>query len=265
MEHMTALGIIGQGAIARYVAEALAADGTPVTSVLARPGREQAAQATVGAEAVTTAAAMAARADVVIDCAGHTGLAAHGPALLGAGCDLVTLSLGALADAALMKALKDAAQTGGGVLCLASGAIGALDALAAAAVGGLSEVRYTGTKPPLGWAGSPAEDTLSLAALTMATAHFTGTARAAALAYPKNANVAAAVALAGVGFDATEVQLIADPDATQNTHRIEARGTFGQFDFTISGNALPDNPRSSALAAMSAVRAVQNGARWMRF
>jgi aspartate dehydrogenase len=262
---MTSIGIIGQGAIACYVARALAEAGTPATTVLARPGRENAAHATLGADAVTDAAAMAARARLVIDCAGHAGLAAHGPALLRAGCDVVTLSLGALADAALFAQLHDAARSGGGVLRLASGAIGALDALSAAAIGGLEQVRYTGTKPPAGWAGSPAEDALDLATLSASTAHFTGTARAAALAYPKNANVAAAVALAGMGFDATEVHLIADPGATQNTHRIEARGAFGSFDFTISGNALPDNPKSSALAAMSAVRAVQNGTRWMRF
>jgi aspartate dehydrogenase len=177
---------------------------------------------------------------------------------------LITLSLGALADAGLSAALQDAALRGGGVLHLASGAIGALDALAAGSVGGLDMVRYTGTKPPGGWAGSPAEEALDLGALTAPTAHFTGTARAAALAYPKNANVAAAIALAGIGFDATEVQLIADPAATQNIHRIKARGAFGSFDFIISGNALPDNPKSSALAAMSAVRTVRREAGWMR-
>ncbi|PVA11588.1 aspartate dehydrogenase [Pelagivirga sediminicola] len=262
---MSGIGIIGQGAIARYVAQALAEGGTPVAAVLARPGREDAARAALDAEPVVTAAALAECVRLVVDCAGHAGLAEHGAALLGAGCDVVTLSLGALADPALLARLRDAADAGGGALRLASGAIGALDALAAASVGGLDHVRYTGTKPPLGWAGSPAEEVLDLAEITAPEAHFTGSARDAAIAYPKNANVAAAVALAGLGFDKTEVQLIADPAATQNIHRIEARGAFGQFDFSISGNALPDNPRSSALAAMSAVRAVQDGAHWMRF
>ncbi|MFD0858066.1 aspartate dehydrogenase [Roseovarius aquimarinus] len=261
---MTSIGIIGFGAIAQYVARELERGGLRAAVVLARPGREDAARAAMQIEAVTDADALAERADLVIDCAGHAGLAAHGPTLLGAGTRLVTLSLGALADEALVGALEAAARRGGGVLQLASGAIGALDALAAARVGGLDVVRYTGTKPPRGWAGSPAEEALDLGALTQAEAHFTGTARAAALAYPKNANVAAAVALTGRGFDATEVRLIADPAATQNTHRIEAEGAFGRLDVTISGHALPDNPRSSALAAMSAVHAARRETEWMR-
>jgi aspartate dehydrogenase len=262
---MTGIGIIGYGAIARYVAQALVEGGTPAAAVLARPGREDAACGALRIEAVTGAEGMAVHASLVVDCAGHAGLAAHGPSLLRAGCDVVTLSLGALANDGLRRALADAAKAGGGTLHLASGAIGALDALSAAAIGGLEHVRYTGTKPPDGWAGSPAEETLELAQLTEATAHFTGTARQAALSYPKNANVAAAVALAGTGFDATEVQLIADPNVAHNIHRIEAQGAFGTLDFTIAGNALPDNPRSSALAAMSAVRALRNQTAWMRF
>ncbi|WP_138934108.1 aspartate dehydrogenase [Roseovarius arcticus] len=261
---MTGIGIIGHGAIARYVAQALAMGGTPASAVLARPGREAAAQAALGLVPVTEAREMARHARLVVDCAGHAGLSANGAALLGAGCDVITLSLGALANDMLKEALKQGAEAGGTTLHLASGAIGALDALAAAAIGGLDHVCYTGTKPPAGWAGSPAEEVLELASLTEATAHFTGTARQAALSYPKNANVAAAVALAGIGFDATEVCLIADPAAAQNIHRIEAQGAFGRLDFIISGNALPDNPKSSALAAMSAVRAVRNQTAWMR-
>ena len=75
--------------------------------------------------------------------------------------------------------------------------------------------------------------------------------------YPKNANVAAAVALAGVGFDDTRVLLIADPELDENIHELRAAGDFGRFTFEIRGNALPDNPRSSALAAMSVVAGLE--------
>lgn len=241
------LALIGRGAIAGYVTDAINArnDLTLVGRVL-RQAQDGAVSNVGDLPSI----------DLLIDCAGHAGLAQHGPDALAMGINVLTLSLGALADDNLAQSLSRAAQTGGAQLHLASGAIGALDALRAGTVGGLEKVTYTGRKPPAGWRGSPAEDRLDLDALTTATPHFEGTAREAALSYPKNANVAAAVALAGIGFDATQVALVADPDATGNTHEIRAKGAFGTLAFQITGNSLPDNPRSSALAAMSAVAAI---------
>lgn len=245
------LGIIGLGAIGSYVAEALGAAGLPVrAAIVRRPADTHLPQ-------VHNVAGLPEGITHLVDCAGHSGLAAHGPDALAAGIDVVSLSLGALADATLERRLAAAADHGGGRLILASGAIGGLDALRAARIGGLERVRYVGRKPPLGWAGSPAEDSLDLATLSVAKTHFEGSAREAALRYPKNANVAAAVALSGLGLDETHVSLIADPAAAGNTHRIEAEGAFGSLTFEITGNALPGNPRSSALAAMSAVAEIQ--------
>jgi aspartate dehydrogenase len=233
--------------------------------VICRPGREAAAEADLGAPACTSAAALPAGLDCVVEAAGHAGLSAHGAAVLDRGLDLIAVSLGALADDSLMAALASAARSSGARLSLATGAIGALDALAAAREGGLRRVAYTGRKPPSGWAGSPAEEALDLGALQSAASHFEGTARACALAYPRNANVAAAVALAGAGFDATEARLVADPAIVANVHEIEAEGAFGRFRFSIEGHGLPDTPRSSALTAMSLVRAVRDRRRAVTF
>jgi aspartate dehydrogenase len=242
------IGLIGNGAIAGYVRAQL---GDPEVVVVRSP------RDTAGVPQVTDLAELPRDIDLMVDCAGHAALAQHGPAILERGIDLITVSLGALADAALHDRLQQAATRGGAHLHLASGAIGALDCLKAARVGGLDCVTYTGRKPPQGWKGSPAEAVLDLHRLDRAQTHFDGTAREAATRYPKNANVAAAVALAGVGFDATQVRLIADPDVTANIHEIHASGAFGSFSFRIEGNALPDNPRSSALAAMSTVAAIR--------
>lgn len=244
------IGLIGRGAIAQYVSAALEERGHEIVAVLLRPDR-----VTPGKPLeIGSVDDLPPDVEMMIDCAGHAALAAYGPPILTRGTDMITVSLGALADLQISDALTHAAVQGQAKLHLASGAIGALDCLNAARIGTLVSVTYTGRKPPEGWQGSAAEDTLDLTALTdQAETHFEGTARAAALAYPKNANVAAAVALAGLGFDDTQVRLIADPTIQHNIHEVTAKGDFGQFHFQISGNAMPDNPRTSALAAMSVV------------
>lgn len=70
--------------------------------------------------------------------------------------------------------------------------------------------------------------------------------------------MAASVALAGLGFDDTKVELIADPNIDRNVHEIVVDGEFGRFEFRIEGRSLPDNPRSSAITAMSVVREILN-------
>lgn len=266
------IGLIGQGAIARFVAEKLEAEGHCVSAYLLRPQRvEELRAAPVSKQSsssvfVSAVADLPTNLDCVVDCAGHEALRDYGAAVLRAGFDLTTVSLGALADTTLENDLRSAAAEGGRTLFLASGAIGALDALRAARIGTLQKVRYVGRKPPIGWLGSPAEGQLDLQAMTGTPAtHFLGSARDAARNYPKNANVAAAVALAGIGFDRTETELIADSTVTTNIHEIHAEGSFGQLEFRICGNPLPGNPKSSALAAMSVVDTVLQRVRPLKF
>jgi aspartate dehydrogenase len=190
--------------------------------------------------------------------AGQGAVRQHGEAVLKAGRDLLVISIGALADQALFDSLKSAARAGGAQLWLPSGALGALDALAAARLDGLTAVRQQIAKPPRAWKGTPAEGLTNLDTLTAATAFFEGTAREAATQYPQNANVAAAVALAGLGFDGSRVRLVADPALSGPHHTVEAEGTFGTFRIELQGVSLPDNPKSSTLAALSIARALIN-------
>lgn len=252
------IGLIGDGAISRYVQSHFAGSAVQVSALLLRPARLAAPEAAAGGPVrVASLADLPDGLGLMVDCAGHAALAEHGPALLSRGLDLMTVSVGALADPALYDALVSAAEAGGARLHLASGAIGALDCLQAARIGGLDAVTYTGRKPPAGWKGSPAETRLDLDRVDAPAVHFEGSARQAAIAYPKNANVAAAVALAGIGLDATTVRLIADPTIAANIHEVRAEGAFGSFAFRIDGRALPGNPRSSALAAMSVCAAIE--------
>lgn len=256
------IGIIGFGAIGNTLYRMLGEHlpQVQVVGVTDRADRQQALQAQLPGLLVASRVEdlLALKPELVIECAGHVGLQASGPAVLAAGADLLVASVGALADAELEQVLLNAAKQGGGMLRIPAGALGGLDVLGAARFAGLDQVTYISNKAPRAWKGTPAEGMLDLDALTEATVFFEGDAREAALMFPQNANVAAATALAGIGFERTRVQLRADPAASGNRHRIQASGAFGEIDVTILGKTLPENPKTSMLAPYSLVRSLAN-------
>ena len=261
------LVLVGCGAIGAAVLERLRqAPAVRIAGVVARHPAHPATvrklrEAGLDAPVVGAIGELHARPDLVLECAGHSALADHVVPALRDGIPCIVASVGALATGNMADELEAAACQGGVRVEIIAGAIGAIDALAAAREGGLDEVVYTGRKPATSWAGTAAERTFDLSALGEPTVIFEGSAREAASLYPKNANVAATVALAGIGLDRTHARLVADPQATANIHQLHARGAFGRFDFAIEGRPLPGNPKSSALTAWSAVRAVCNHAR----
>ena len=264
---MVELALGGFGAIGQELARVLQADANlRITQIVTTPRsiervKSIAAQLAPHArvlDAIDTSPGQ--RPHLVAECAGHTAIASHVVPALAAGIPCVVASVGALAKPGLLGLLEDAATRGRTRVQLISGAIGALDALEAARIGGLDCVLYIGRKPPKSWAGTPAESACDLAHLDAPCVVFQGSAREAAMAFPKNANVAATVALAGLGLDRTDVQLIADPGAERNVHRLEAWGAFGRFELEMENVALPGNPKTSALTVYSLARAVRNAA-----
>lgn len=264
------LGLIGFGNIATSLLALMRDTGVQLEalSVLTLPefaadtrARIEAGFADLAGEfaVVTDAAALlSSQPDLVVECAGHEAVTAHVPAVLEAGVDAIVVSIGALADAALYARLRKAAEAGGSRVILPSGAIGGIDILAALSVSKDMRVSYRGTKPPRAWAGTPAEQLLDLEAMTEPAVFFSGNAGEAARAYPKNANVAATLALAGIGFDRTQVELVAEPGASGNRHAWEMNSPLANVRVEIENMPSAGNAKTSVTTIYSVLREVRN-------
>lgn len=259
---MKNIALIGCGAIGSSVLELLSGDtrlkvGWLLVPEISAAVRETAARLAPQAQ-LLQALPSDEVPDLLVECAGHAAIEEHVLPALARGIPAVIASIGALSAPGMAERVQMAAETGKTQAQLLSGAIGGIDALAAARVGGLDTVLYTGRKPPEAWRGTPAEQVCDLSRLTEAFCIFEGTAREAAQRYPKNANVAATLSLAGLGLDKTKVCLFADPAVQENVHQVEARGAFGVMELTMRGKPLAANPKTSALTVYSVVRSVLN-------
>ena len=257
---MRRVAIVGYGAIGRIVVSELArSDEVSIVAVAVKPGTEARVRQELpsGLDVVSSPGDLAQTGpDIVAECAGHGAVRSYGRPLLAQGIDFLVISTGVLADDAERRGLNEAARRGRAKLILPAGAIAGIDGLTALRQGGLDRVRYTSTKPPHAWQGTPAESLVDLALLRKRTVLFRGSARKAALLYPRNANIAATVALAGKGFDETEVHLVADPDRTDNAGLLEASGPAGSIRVEAVGPAAAENAKTSVVTAHSVIYAV---------
>jgi aspartate dehydrogenase len=228
---MIRYGIVGYGRIGKRLAARLPG----ATAILARQGD------TSDVFCTTLDAFIARKPTVAVECASAQALAEHGPALLAAGIDLVPLSLTALADPDVEHRLMAAATRGPGRLEIAPGAIGTLDLLASAREDGLKRVVYRQLKSPAMWQLTPAAALADLASIRDRQVFFRGSVREAARRLPSNLNTSIGVALAGLGLDATEAELVADPAISETAHELEIRAAPGRAVLTLGGREVaPD-------------------------
>jgi aspartate dehydrogenase len=256
----TRVALIGYGAVgsdvARMIGEGTAGPSTLLAVLVARPARHQEEQDRLGIPFLgQTSDLIALQPDVVLESGGHDAFRQHVPVLLEAGIDVISISVGALADPGLLDAVEAAAASGGGRLRVPSGAIAALDAISAAAVLGLDRVVHSVRKPP----ATLLEADEAQAVMDSGTPRilYAGPAREAAKLFPANVNVVAAVSLAGIGMDRTEARVIADPGVERNTHELEIEGYFGRLRVTMENIPSNENPKTGRIVSASLVRSLR--------
>ena len=201
---------------------------------------------------VMDARSLADSADVVVECAPAEVFAEIAEPVLRAGKTLVPISAAALLS---NWHLVELAERSGAQIIVPSGALLGLDAVRGAAEGHIDLVRMITRKPPGGLVGAPylVAHGINLEELEKPLRVFQGTAREGAEGFPANVNVAASLALAGVGPDRTELEIWADPLVTRNTHTIVVEADSVRFEMTIENLPTEENARTGRLVALSVV------------
>jgi len=197
--------------------------------------------------------------NLVIEAANQMVVREHIPEVLRNRKNLLIMSVGAFSDENLFLQVTSSAKQNGVRVYIPSGAIAGLDALKAAAAAGLDEVSITTTKPPQSLKGAPyvIQKKINLENIKGRTLIYDGTAAEAAPLFPANVNVALTLSLAGLGPVKTKARVMADPNTTKNTHEVFARGRFGTLTVKIENVPFPTNPKTSWLAALSAIRKIR--------
>lgn len=250
------VAIAGFGAIGRVVAEHLdrGIDGLALAAVSARDtARTQAAMAGFAKPVpVLPLGRLGDAADIVVECAPAAVLRDIAEPTLAQGRTLVMLSCGALLD---NFDLVDLARRQGGRILVPTGALLGLDAVQAAAVGNVERVHMITRKPPNGLDGAPhlVEHGIEVLGLSESKRVFTGSAREAARGFPANVNVAAALALAGIGPERTTIEIWADPGVDRNIHRIEVEADAVRLSMQIENVPSLENPKTGRLTPLSVV------------
>jgi len=251
------IGLIGGGNVGKFLLQSINIDGLlPGGKIVGIYTRNQQSGGQLAAQFDTEnysdihSLIQSTTIDLVIEAATIQVVKDFAAAILKSGKDLVLSSVGALADENFFRNLETICKDSNTKIHLPSGAIGGLDVLKAAkSIGELESVSIITRKPPQALPGAP---------LDQEQVMFEGTANEAIELFPKNINVSIILSLAGVGPDQTGVKIISDPTVRKNSHSIEATGSFGKLSLRLENDPMPNNPKTSYLAALSVLSVLKN-------
>jgi aspartate dehydrogenase len=245
---MIRVGIVGMGVIGTAIAKAIM-DGIRDVSLAGVTVRDP---ARARGHPVFPLDDLIERSDLVVEAATQSALREVAPSVLGAGKDLMVLSVGGLVG--VLEEWARLADKHGARILVPSGAIAGLDGVKGAREGSITAVTMETRKSPRGLAGAPyiEERRIDLSALGEETLIFEGPAHEAVRAFPANVNVVAALSLAGVGPERTRIKVFALPGLERNQHRITVEGEFGRLRIEVE-NVPSENPRTGKLSYLSAI------------
>lgn len=247
------VAIAGLGAIGLPLARALDA-GVPGLTLAAVAARDEvkavARLSSFRAPPPVVNLADLAECDIVVEAAPAAVFERVANTAIEEGKVFVPCSVGALLPR--MYLVRRAQQTGARIV-VPTGALLGLDAVRAAAEGPIDSVTLESRKPPGGLDGAPylVEHGIQVMGITEPLCVFRGNAMDAAAGFPANVNVAAALALAGVGPMRTQVEIWADPGVTRNTHTIRVEAAAARLTMTIENVPSEDNPRTGKITTLS--------------
>jgi aspartate dehydrogenase len=255
------VGIAGFGIIGKRVGQALVKgiEGLELVAITggdARKARSAIAQICPSVPLVA-ARQLGEQCDVVVECAPTSAFLEIAVPVLDAGRQMITVSAAALIE---HMEIVDRARAHGGRIIMATGALLGFDAVRAAAEGEIYSVDMVTRKPPRSLVGAPHIEKLGLdlSAVHEPLKVFDGSAREGARGFPANVNVAAALALAGVGPDRTRLQIWADPTRTRNTHTIKVDADSVRFEMTIENIPTEEKPGTGRVTALSVIAALRS-------
>ena len=254
MSETYTVGIVGLGAIGMQLARALDAGvpGLTLAAVAVRD-RDKAVAAMKGFRdrpLVLDIAKLPRECDIIVEAAPAAAFAEIATTAVEAGCIFVPSSCGQLL--AHMALVERAKETGARII-VPTGALLGLDAVRAAAEGEVFSATIRSAKPPRGLEGAPflLANNLDMAKVTERTRIFAGNVHEAIKGFPANVNVAAALALAGIGPERTQVEVWADPALDRNTHTIVVDAAAARLTMTIENVPSEANPRTGKITALS--------------
>lgn len=256
------VGIAGFGTIGSAVGLRLQAgeiEGMALAGVVSgQRAKAQAALSKMGSTApVLTPVELAETCDIIVECAPTAAFMEIAVPAMQAGRQMVTVSAAALLE---HMEIVDLARAHNGRIIMATGALLGLDAVRAAAKAEIHSVTMITRKPSKSLVGAPhlAVIGVDVMALTEATLLFDGSARDGARGFPANVNVAAALALAGIGADRTRLQIWADPHLERNTHTIKVDASSASFEMSIQNVPSPEKPGTGRITALSMIAALES-------